>query len=182
MKDFDGCQLSSLPKTAEDEFTDFEEQSLILRFKRRYAKLWNNTVKQLLKKWYRKLSKRKKPAPQSAQQPEPRQPVEHLADGDWVRVRPAEEIRATLDPFNELKGCAFLENMWQYCGTTQQVFKAMTRFLDERDYKVKKVRGIVLLKGLHCDGTPVFGRCDRACFLFWREEWLEKVAPPEGQG
>jgi hypothetical protein len=24
-------------------------------------------------------------------------------------------------------------------------------------------------------GTPDYGRCDRACFYFWREEWLEKL-------
>lgn len=46
----------------------------------------------------------------------------------------------------------------------------MEHFLDERDYKVKKVKGIVLLEGVIYQGTPVFGRCDRSCFLFWREE------------
>jgi hypothetical protein len=51
----------------------------------------------------------------------------------------------------------------------------MERFLDERDYKVKKARGIILLEGVICRGTPVFGRCDRCCYLFWREEWLEKI-------
>jgi hypothetical protein len=60
--------------------------------------------------------------------------------------------------------------MWQYCGTTQRVLQSMEHFLDERDYKVKKVKGIVLLEGVIYQGTPVFGRCDRSCFLFWREE------------
>ena len=102
----------------------------------------------------------------------------HLADGDWVRVRSAEEIQPTLNQWKELKGCAFLDSMWEYCGTEHQVLKVMTRFLDERDYTVKKVRGVVLLKEVYCHGTPVFGRCDRCCHLFWREEWLEKIAPP----
>jgi hypothetical protein len=26
-----------------------------------------------------------------------------------------------------------------------------------------------------CQGTKDFGRCDRSCFFFWREEWLEKL-------
>jgi len=98
-----------------------------------------------------------------------------LRAGDTVRVRSREEIEATLDRWKELKGCAFLENMWQYCGTTQQVLQLMERFLDERDYKVKKAKGIVLLKDVICVGTPVFGRCDRCCHLFWRIEWLEKI-------
>jgi len=47
--------------------------------------------------------------------------------------------------------------------------------MDERDYKVKKARGVILLENVICTGTPTFGACDRCCFLFWREEWLEKV-------
>ena len=92
-----------------------------------------------------------------------------------MQVRSREEIEATLDRWKELKGCAFLEYMWPYCGTTQRVLQTMERFLDERDYKVKKVKGLVLLEGVICHGTPVFGRCDRGCHLFWREEWLEKI-------
>jgi hypothetical protein len=98
-----------------------------------------------------------------------------LSAGDWVRVRSWEEIQPMLDPFKETRGCAFLEDMRKYCGTKQRVFKSMERFLDERDYKVKKVRGVILLENVICGGTPAFGRCDRSCFLFWREEWLEKI-------
>lgn len=105
---------------------------------------------------------------------EPAQP-EKLKAGDWVRVRSWEEIQPMLDPFKETRGCAFLEDMRKYCGTKQRVFKSMERFLDERDYKVKKVRGVILLENVICGGTPAFGRCDRSCFLFWREEWLEKI-------
>jgi hypothetical protein len=100
---------------------------------------------------------------------------EKLKAGDWVRVRSWEEIQPMLDPFKETRGCAFLEDMRQYCGTKQRVFKSMERFLDERDYKVKKVRGVILLENVICGGVPAFGRCDRSCFLFWREEWLEKI-------
>ena len=86
-----------------------------------------------------------------------------------------DEILETLDPFNELKGCAFLPEMHQYCGTKQVVFKSMERFIDERDYKPKKTHGIILLENVICNGTPLYGKCDRCCFLFWREEWLEKI-------
>jgi hypothetical protein len=98
-----------------------------------------------------------------------------LAADDWVRVRSREEIQAMLDPFKETRGCAFLEDMYKYCGTKQRVLKSMERFLDERDYQVKKVRGVILLENVICNGTPAFGKCDRCCFLFWREEWLEKI-------
>jgi hypothetical protein len=98
-----------------------------------------------------------------------------LEAGDRVRVRPREEIEATLDFFGELRGCLFMESMAQYCGTEQRVLKPVERFVDERDYRVKKAKGLILLEGLVCEGTPDYGRCDRACFYFWREEWLEKI-------
>jgi len=31
---------------------------------------------------------------------------------------------------------------------------------------------------VYCQGTPDLGRCDRSCFYFWREEWLEKLDEP----
>jgi hypothetical protein len=104
-------------------------------------------------------------------------PSKRLLAGDLVRVRPREEIQATLDRWRSLKGCGFLGEMAGYCGTTQRVLKRVERFIDERDYRLKKASGIVLLDGVFCSGG---GTCDRACFFFWREEWLEKLDGPAG--
>lgn len=104
---------------------------------------------------------------------------EPLRAGDWVRVRSKEEIQATLDHLSKLKGCEFLHGMEPYCGTVQRVLKPVERFVDERDLRVKKCKGLVLLEGAMCQGVTTFGRCDRSCFFFWREEWLEKVKQPE---
>lgn len=98
-----------------------------------------------------------------------------LQAGDWVRVRSLAEIEATLNQWRQLKGCTFMPEMAEYCGTTQRVLKPMKRFVDERDLRVKKSNGIILLEGVMCKGTAEFGSCDRSCFVFWREEWLEKV-------
>jgi len=100
-------------------------------------------------------------------------PRQRLNAGDLVRVRSREEIQATLDRWKSLKGCGFLDEMANYCGTTQRVLKRVEQFIDERDYRLKKAGGIVLLEGALCSGG---GKCDRACFFFWREEWLEKLA------
>jgi hypothetical protein len=102
--------------------------------------------------------------------------LKNLKPGDWVIVKSKEEIKETLNNWNQLKGCAFMEEMWPYCGTKQRVLKRVERFLDERDYLVKKCKGIVLLEGVMCQGTKDFGPCDRSCFYFWREEWLEKIS------
>lgn len=169
-----GCQIPGYQRVAEGEIVD-GPQTPVRRLKRVLARPWNYVVKPQIKKMVRTYySWKRKKNPQE----QPAAPVQayHPQAGDVVRVRSRAEIEATLDPFKELKGCAFLEYMWQYCGTTQKVLQPVERFLDERDYKVKKARGVILLEGVLCRGTPVFGRCDRACHLFWREEWLERVA------
>jgi hypothetical protein len=101
--------------------------------------------------------------------------VHSLQPGDLVRVRSKDEIQATLNSWNQLKGCSFMEEMLPYCNTRQRVFKRIEKFLDERDYLMKTTRGIVILEGVFCQGTKDFGVCDRTCFYFWREEWLEKM-------
>lgn len=103
---------------------------------------------------------------------------DNLQAGDWVRVRPLEEIAVIVNHWNQIKGCAFMPEMEQFCGTTQRVLKSMDRFVDERDLQIKKSKGIILLEGVMCEGTEDFGRCDRSCYHFWREEWLEKIEPP----
>lgn len=200
MSNFDGCQLPSVPKLSEG-LVQVENQSFLRKIKRTLAVPWNYYVKQWLKQVYRIYSKRFGPVkhmPVNLPQPllavqsdtQQQQLIDQLpqvkgADltrsgklngGDWVRVRSWEEIQPMLDPFNETRGCAFLEDMRKYCETKQRVLKSMERFLDERDYKVKKARGVILLDNVICNGTPAFGKCDRCCFLFWREEWLEKIS------
>jgi len=175
-----GCQIPSLQGIAEGR-DPLQPKLLKHRIKRMLAKPWNYHVKKWLKKsrafWSRRNSQHGRAEAHAA-------PGAHLKSGDWVRVRSGDEIRSTLNGWRELKGCAFLDDMWQYCGSVQRVLQPLERFLDERDYKVKRCSGVVLLENVICRGTPVFGRCDRGCFLFWREEWLEKLesaqaAPPQ---
>ncbi len=108
----------------------------------------------------------------------PKGTLNGLQAGDWVRVRSLKEIETTLNHWNQVKGCAFMSEMAEFCGTNHRVLKHMKRFVDERDLLIKKSSGIILLEGVMCQGTAEFGSCDRACFHFWREEWLEKVDGP----
>ena len=174
MEKFEGCQLPCLPKIAEGK-AEAAPQPLIKRIKRRLAQPWNYHVKKWLKRGYLLFQNKIMIKSKDVELMDEKTHSVPLQPGDWVMVRTLEEIQKTLNPFKELKGCAFLEEMKQYCGTQQRVLKVMERFLDERDYQVKKTKGIVLLEGVYCQGTPVFGRCDRSCLSFWREEWLEKV-------
>jgi len=161
MQKLNECQIPCLSEIAEGK-ADIGPQPLMNRLKQALAKPWNDYVKKKLKKCFTLFNNDNAKIIHTPK-------TLDLKAGDLVLVRSTKEIKATLNCWKELKGCAFMENMWQYCGTTQRVLQSMERFLDERDYQLKKCRGIVLLEGVLCRGTPVFGRCDRCCHLFWRE-------------
>lgn len=173
MNQMNGCQMPGLPRMSAGDLP-LEPQPLKLKIKRLLAYPWNYGVKKWLKALYAWQMKRRNQQDHTGTPVVKTAPIE-LHPGDRVWVRSLEEIQATLDPWKELRGCAFLPYMAEYCGTTQRVLKPVERFLDERDYKVKRARGVVLLESVICNGTPVFGRCDRGCHLFWRVEWLEKI-------
>jgi hypothetical protein len=42
---------------------------------------------------------------------------------------------------------------------------------------IGETKAAILLEGVICHGTLVFGRYDQCCHLFWREEWLGNVGP-----
>lgn len=157
------CQIFSIP--------DIVERQGI------FERLWQlrNRIKRILKRRYyflRKLLFQWK-SDRSIEARGPAAPP--LQAGDTVRVKSQQEIMQTLNNWHQLGGCSFMQEMWPYCGTRQNVLKRVDKFLDERDYRVKKCRGIVILEGVICQGTRDFGACDRSCFFFWREEWLERV-------
>lgn len=101
----------------------------------------------------------------------------YLKAGDRVRVRSKEEIRQTLDEYDKYKGCLFVSDMWQHCGREYRVLKVVEHFYDEAKFKVKKCYDTVILEGVVCEGiSKAFKqRCDRTCFFFWKEAWLERV-------
>ncbi|OPY14204.1 MAG: hypothetical protein A4E66_00458 [Syntrophus sp. PtaB.Bin001] len=167
MKNIPGCQLPSLPVLAEGPgFPEifWQRRNRIRRVVKRRLIYFRNFISDLI-------DTRAMPFPRVVESEEKR----GLKTGDRVRVRSAAEIRQTLDHWNSVKGCSFMEEMWPYCDTEQTVLKEVKRFLDERDYLIKKCSRIVILDGVMCQGTRDFGACDRSCFFFWREEWLEKV-------
>lgn len=140
------------------------------------SKLWNRTVKPILSKFIKFMKHVfKKRRTQTSAITQVNSSQDDLQPGDWVRVKSKEEIEKMLNFGKKYQGCTFLDCMQSYCGTEQKVFKRVNYFLDERDFRYKKTVKLVLLENVYCDGKLVFGNCDRSCFLFWREEWLEKI-------
>lgn len=97
--------------------------------------------------------------------------------GEIVKVRSKEEIAKSLDWFNKLDGCLFMDQMWEYCGQRFKILKIVRNFFDEYKYKMYRPRvPLYLLESLICKGeVKSFGKqCDRSCYLLWHEDWLEE--------
>jgi hypothetical protein len=98
-----------------------------------------------------------------------------LCPGDVVEVRPLDEILLTLDANGKLDGLPFMPEMAAYCGKSARVFRRVDKLNDwVHGTGLKRMRKLVLLSGLRCDGSA-HGMCQSSCHLRWREEWLRPV-------
>jgi len=95
-----------------------------------------------------------------------------LRPGEWVRVRSKEEIRAMLDRCERHEGLAWMTTMEGCCGREFKVRRRVCKIVLESTGEIRKLKNTVLLEGAICDG--IYG-CDRSCFFFWKEAWLERV-------
>jgi hypothetical protein len=117
------------------------------------------------------------PAPAQARAAAEALPAPALRAGDRVRVRSADFVRSTLDENGAYRGCGFGLGQYAYCGRELRVARVVERFYDEARGRMLRARNMVLLEGVHCDGSSCLETqgCQRMCFYFWRTEWLEKV-------
>lgn len=98
-----------------------------------------------------------------------------LRVGDWVEVRTAAEILATLDDRQSIAGLPFMPEMFQFCGRRFRVFKSAHKTADTfMDFSIRRMANAVHLEGLRCDGAA-HGGCQAGCLLFWKEAWLKRV-------
>lgn len=185
-----GCQIETVPQlslgkaeldglTIPGRVKQVLKRSFPAQTKRSMKRLAERFILSLMKLFPKKPEpKASSPATEKIEQGKKERPAgsHRYALGQKVRIRSKEEIESTLSLWGELKGCAFMKEMHPYCGTTHTIIRVVERFVDERDYQVKKGKGLYLLDGVMCEGTETYGRCDRACFFFWREEWLEAAA------
>jgi len=101
--------------------------------------------------------------------------VLNLKAGEWVEVRSAEEILATLDGRGRLENLPFMPEMLQYCGRTFRVFKRADKTCNYvRGWSIRRMKDSVHLEGLRCDGTGHDG-CEAGCLIFWKEAWLKRA-------
>lgn len=95
--------------------------------------------------------------------------------GEWARVKSAEGIFATLDPKGRHRGLGINPEQMGYSGRKFRVLKVVDKIRLETTGELRRMNApTVLLEGVTCDGR-FHGGCDRSCYCFWREDWLERV-------
>jgi len=97
----------------------------------------------------------------------------HLKPGEWVQVRSAREILATLDRKACNRGLQFKAEMFHFCGSKFRVIGSVGRLIEEDTGQLREIRNdCVLLDSIYCQGQRSF--CTRQNYHYWREIWLNR--------
>lgn len=107
-----------------------------------------------------------------------------LQSGEWVEVRPLDEIGRTLDASARHRGLTFTDEMAQHCGQRFRVRRRVMRIIDENSGEMLEFRknACITLEDMVCTGdkaTRVWF-CRKDNYPYWREAWLQRVAGPAG--
>jgi hypothetical protein len=93
--------------------------------------------------------------------------------GDWVEIKSAQEILATLDDKCEIDGMPFMPEMLRFCGARFRVAAVAHKTCDVANKTGgRRMHDAVHLEGLRCDGSG-HGGCEAGCLLFWKTAWLQ---------
>jgi hypothetical protein len=100
-----------------------------------------------------------------------------LQPGDIVRIKSKQEIEPTLNAELLNRGMGFDAEMARFCGRTARVARRVEHILDEHTGRMLHMRSpCLVLEGIVCEGA-FSASCPRAITPYWREIWLERVAP-----
>jgi hypothetical protein len=102
-----------------------------------------------------------------------------LRTGDWVEVKSVSEVAQTLGAAGTLDGMPFMPEMLDFCGRRFRVLRRCEKSCVELaggKYEIREfaIDDVVLLEISRCSGSD-HGGCQRACVLFWKEQWLRKI-------
>ena len=101
-----------------------------------------------------------------------------LQPGEWVEVRSAAEIVATLDGEGTLDGLPFMPEMLAFCGQRFRVYRRAHKTCDTIHWSgLRGMDRTVHLDMLRCDGSA-HGGCQAGCLLFWKQAWLRRAEEP----
>lgn len=111
----------------------------------------------------------------------PKVPQVGLQPGELVQIRSKEEIATTLNRKGRNRGLSFAPEMVRYCGGKYRVRDRVKRLINEKTGQMIEIESdCLILDGVACpgeDGIFAYLFCPRGTFPFWREGWLDRVAP-----
>jgi hypothetical protein len=103
-----------------------------------------------------------------------------LQPGEWVEVKSADEIMATIDTRQRNRGLWFDVEQLRFCDKRFRVLRRVDRLIDEKTGRMLKLpTDCIILDGVVCSGELSTKRlfCQRAIYPYWREIWLRRVGP-----
>jgi hypothetical protein len=103
-----------------------------------------------------------------------------LQPGELVRIKPYPEILDTLNTRDRNRGLYFDAEEVPYCGGEYRVLKRVTRIIHEKTGKMLEMKTpCFILDSVICQSRYSECRlfCPRSIYSYWREIWLERVAP-----
>jgi hypothetical protein len=104
----------------------------------------------------------------------------NLQPGELVRVKSLEEILRTVATDSRNRGMIWDAEMVPYCGGTYRVLKRVTKIINEKTGTVQEMKNpCIILESVVCQARYSNCRmfCPRSIYPYWREVWLERVAP-----
>lgn len=106
-----------------------------------------------------------------------RTPMESLGlqPGEWVEVKPLENITNTLNATGHNRGLWFSPDMRLSCGKKLRVEKRIGKLIVDGSGEMRQLQNTVFLEGSLCSCAHVaFGGCSRCEYVYWREIWLRR--------
>jgi hypothetical protein len=99
-----------------------------------------------------------------------------LTRGEIVQIRPAEEIKATLNRKGCNRGLRYDIGLNELCGTRHQVRERLDKIIVESTGQMVQLQGTVTLEDTTClCYMNALGGCTRQDLVYWREAWLKPI-------
>jgi len=103
----------------------------------------------------------------------------NLQPGEFVEIKPLENIRETLDRKARNRGLVFTSSMRLLCGQRRKVERKIEKIIVDGTGEMRHLRNTVFLQGELCECSCVYvGGCPRGEFSYWREIWLKRTENP----
>jgi hypothetical protein len=95
-------------------------------------------------------------------------------------VKSFDTIRETCDEENMNRGMRWDAELAPYCGGTYKVLKRVSKIINEKTGEMQEMKSpCIILDSVVCQARYSECRlfCPRSIYPYWREIWLERVAP-----